>query len=350
MSHREKQLTFDPRGHQLTNINVWTPDSQWLAYDVRPRGASFTGLSIERVNVASGAVEVVYRAQHGAHVGVVTVSPDAPARYAFIHGPEHPDSAWQYDFHHRRGVIVSEPDRELAITLDALDITAPYTPGALRGGSHVRFQSDGSRLSFTYNDHVMHERDPARDLRNVGVAVPLHGVNPPKQHPREYDGSHYCVLVSETVPQPQPGSDQINRAYEEGWIGREGYRKADGSRQRWALAFIGDTLSASGEKLPEVFIVDLPENDADYASGGRFAAAGDGKRAAGAAAGRQAAAGNLYRRSSLSGRGRRAAPLAAQLAGRQPNRIFDEGRRRRGAAVDGVAERRGAAPSEPQRA
>ena len=57
MSHREKQLTFDPRGHQLTNINVWTPDSQWLAYDVRPRGASFTGLSIERVNVASGAVE-----------------------------------------------------------------------------------------------------------------------------------------------------------------------------------------------------------------------------------------------------------------------------------------------------
>ncbi|MGP2728312.1 DUF3748 domain-containing protein, partial [Serratia marcescens] len=150
MSHREKQLTFDPRGHQLTNINVWTPDSQWLAYDVRPRGASFTGLSIERVNVASGAVEVVYRAQHGAHVGVVTVSPDAPARYAFIHGPEHPDSAWQYDFHHRRGVIVSEPDRELAITLDALDITAPYTPGALRGGSHVHvFSPDGSRLSFT---------------------------------------------------------------------------------------------------------------------------------------------------------------------------------------------------------
>ena len=76
------------------------------------------------------------------------------------------------------------------------------------------------------------------------------------------------MLVSETVPQPQPGSDQINRAYEEGWIGREGYRKADGSRQRWALAFIGDTLSASGEKLPEVFIVDLPENDADYARAG----------------------------------------------------------------------------------
>ncbi|WP_279028273.1 DUF3748 domain-containing protein [Gibbsiella quercinecans] len=266
MSYREKQLTFAERGHQLTNINVWTPCGQWLAYDVRPSGASFTGLTIERVNVFTGEVEVVYRAQFGAHVGVVTVSPDAPARYAFIHGPEHPDSRWQYDFHHRRGVIVSEPDRELAVTLDALDITPPFTPGALRGGSHVHvFSPDGSRLSFTYNDHVLHERDLALDLRNVGVAIPLHGVTPPKQHPREYDGSHFCVLVSRTVAQPQPGSDDINRAYEEGWIGNHGYVKPDGSRQRWALAFIGDTVSARGEKLPEVFIVDLPANDAAYA-------------------------------------------------------------------------------------
>ncbi|MDN6634155.1 MAG: biopolymer transporter Tol, partial [Enterobacterales bacterium] len=60
--YAEKQLTFDPRGHQLTNINIWTPDSEWLAYDVRPSGASFTGLCIERVNVHDGRVEVVYRA------------------------------------------------------------------------------------------------------------------------------------------------------------------------------------------------------------------------------------------------------------------------------------------------
>lgn len=276
MNHQEKQLTFDPRGHQLTNINVWTADSQWLVYDVRPNGASFTGLTIERVNCKTGVIEVIYRAQHGAHVGVVTVSPDIPSRYVFIHGPEHPDSQWHYDFHHRRGVIVSEPDRELAITLDALDITAPYTPGALRGGTHVHvFSPDGTRLSFTYNDHVLHERDPALDLRNVGVAVPLHGVNPPKHHHREYDGSHFCVLVSSTTSTPRPGSDEINRAYEEGWIGEQGYLKADGSRQRWALAFIGDTVAADGSKLPEVFIVDLPEQNREFARAGSRPLEGD---------------------------------------------------------------------------
>ncbi|MEQ9720083.1 DUF3748 domain-containing protein [Yersinia alsatica] len=265
----QQQLTFAPRGHQLTNINVWTPDSQWLAYDVRPNGSTFSGLTIERVNCITREIEVIYRAQHGAHVGVVTVSPDEPARYVFIHGPEHPDSHWHYDFHHRRGVIVTEPDRELAVTLDAMDISAPYTAGALRGGSHVHvFSPDGSRLSFTYNDHVLHERDPALDCRNVGVALPLHGVNPPKQHPREYDGSHFCVLVTRTTPTPLAGSDQINRAYEEGWVGTQGYVTADGRRQRWALAFIGDTLSAQGEKVPEIYLVDLPEHDRDYARAG----------------------------------------------------------------------------------
>ena len=239
-----KQLTFAPRHHQLTNIHTWTPDSQWLAFDVRPSGASFTGETIERVNVHTGAVEVIYRATSGAHVGVVTVSPLAE-KYVFIHGPENPDAQWHYDFHHRRGVVV---ENGVAENLDAMDITAPYTPGALRGGTHVHvFSPNGQFVSFTYNDHVLHERDPALDLRNVGVAAPYGPVAPRGQHPREYAGSHWCVLVSQTTPVPQPGSDEINRAYEEGWVGDH------------RLAFIGDTLSLAGEKVPELFIVDLPQ-------------------------------------------------------------------------------------------
>lgn len=254
-----KQLTFAPRNHQLTNINTWTADSQWLVFDVRPSGASFTGKTIERVNVHSGDVEVIYTATSGAHVGVVTVHPERP-EYLFIHGPENPDAEWQYDFHHRRGVITAQGR---TTNLDALDITAPYTPGALRGGSHVHvFSPNGQNISFTYNDHVMHERSPALDLRNVGVAVPFGPVTPPCTHPREYAGSHWCVLVSRTTPTPAPGSDEINRAYEEGWVGNQ------------RLAFIGDTLSVSGEKVPELFIVELPNGEQGWKTAGDAPLAG----------------------------------------------------------------------------
>lgn len=244
-----KQITFTPRNHQFTNLNTWTPDSNWLVFDVRPSGASFTGETIERVNVHTGELEVIYRATQGAHVGVVTVHPKSE-KYVFIHGPENPDETWDYDFHHRRGVIVSQAE---VTNLDAMDITAPYTPGALRGGSHVHvFSPSGEFVSFTYNDHVLHERSPALDLRNVGVAAPYGPVSVSTQHPREYSGSRWCVLVSQTTPAPKPGSDEINRAYEEGWVGDS------------TLAFIGDTLSVTGEKVPELFIVDLPQNESGW--------------------------------------------------------------------------------------
>lgn len=218
---------------------------------------------------------MIYRATAGAHVGVVTCSPQEPLRYVFIHGPENPDGEWQYDFHHRRGTIVADRQRDEAITLDAFSITPPYQAGALRGGTHVHvFSPDASRLSFTYNDHVLHECDPALNLRNVGVAVPLQAVTVEKHHSREYDGSHYCVLVSRTTPQPQPGSDEINRAYEEGWVGAAGYIRQDGSRQRWALAFIGDTRAADGTTVPEIFIVDLPDALEEYAKAGDAPLAG----------------------------------------------------------------------------
>lgn len=254
-----KQITFAPRHHQLTNIHTWTPDSQWLAFDVRPSGASFTGETIERVNVHTGVVEVIYRAPAGAHVGVVTVNPQTE-KYVFIHGPENPDAQWHYDFHHRRGVVV---ENGVAENLDAMALTAPYTPGALRGGTHVHvFSPNGQLVSFTYNDHVLHERDPALDLRNVGVAAPYGPVVPDGQHPREYSGSHWCVLVSQTTPTPQPGSDEINRAYEEGWVGNH------------RLAFIGDTLSLTGEKVPELFIVELPQTRAGWQQAGERPLAG----------------------------------------------------------------------------
>ena len=191
-----KQVTFALRHHQLTNTRAWTADSRWLVFDVRPSGASFTGETIERVNVDTGEVEILYRAGQGAYVGVVTVHPSID-KYVFIHGPENPDERWHYDFHHRRGVVSWQGETH---NLDAMDITPPYTPGALRGGS--------------------------------------------------------------TTPSPAPGSDEINRAYEEGWVGDR------------ALAFIGDTRAINGDKVPELFIVALPQSEQDWKQSGDAPLAG----------------------------------------------------------------------------
>lgn len=183
-------------------------------------------------------------------------------RYAFIHGPENPDNEWHYDFHHRRGVIVNESENNRAFNIDACSLTSPYQAGALRGGTHVHvFSPDGTRLSFTYNDHIMHELGSEYDQRNVAVAVPLKAVNVAKKHPREYDGEYFCTVISQTVAYPQKGSDEINKAYEECWVGTQGYIKADGSQQRWAIAFIGDTMSENGDKVADIFLVDLPDDN-----------------------------------------------------------------------------------------
>ncbi|MEY0431877.1 DUF3748 domain-containing protein [Providencia rettgeri] len=266
LPYKETRLTHDERSHQLTNINIWTPDSQWLAYDIRPSGSSFTGLSIEKIHVKTLQVVEVYRASHGAHVGVVTVSPQLPTRYAFIHGPEYPDEQWQYDFHHRRGVYVKEDQLNVAHPIDAMCITPPYLVGALRGGTHVHvFSPDGKWLSFTYNDHVMHELDVQLDQRNVAIAVPIGPVNvSPKIHFREYSGDYFCCVLTRTTQQPKPSSDEISRAYEEGWVGQKGYQKENGEWQERALVFIGDTHSTNGEIIPEIYIVDLPSQLEDY--------------------------------------------------------------------------------------
>lgn len=57
----EYQITTTPRHHQLTNINVWTPDSQWLVYDVRPQGSSFIGKTIEKIHVNTTEIREIYR-------------------------------------------------------------------------------------------------------------------------------------------------------------------------------------------------------------------------------------------------------------------------------------------------
>ena len=251
----ERQLTFAPHGHMLTNVNVWSPDSRWVVYDVRGVDSVFDGTRIERVQVDSGSVQVLYQSKAGAACGVVTYHP-REQKVVFIQGPENPTADWSYSASRRSGVILDTHHPGEIRRLDAMNYAPPFTPGALRGGSHVHvFSPDGGAVSFTYEDEVLSrlgvELEHDLNQRNIGVSVAAErGVSVGRTHPRNHDGDYFSVLVTHTVNRPRPGSDEISRAYEEGWIVRRGGRKS--------LAFLGNVTASDGREHAEVFIVDLP--------------------------------------------------------------------------------------------
>lgn len=267
MNPTEKQLTHGPGGRILTNTGVWSPDSRWIVYDVRSDAAGevFDGTRLELVEVESGAVRTAYEARHQARCGVVTFHPRQP-KVVFILGPEFPSPDWQYGPYHRQGVIVDLDRPGTVERLDARDLTPPFTPGALRGGSHVHvWDAAGDWVSFTYEDHVLaafkeETADQEINLRNVAVSIPHRPVQPGGDHPRNHPGTHFTFLATRTTAHPPPGSDEIKKAFEEGWVGTNGYVRPDGSRQRRALAFQGHVVTAGQETIAEVFIVDLPED------------------------------------------------------------------------------------------
>lgn len=304
----ERQVTCAAHGHMLTNSAVWTADSRWIVYDTRstPDGSVFDGTRIERVEVDSGRIEVLYESRHGACCGVVTASP-VDDRVVFILGPEHPTADWQYGPARRQGVVVRASRPRVIERLDARDLVPPFTAGALRGGSHVHvFSPDGRLVSFTYEDAVLdicgkshprpfstrstggnaegfhgrHASHPEmldvcstrypsprveKNLRGIGVSVCGHPVQVPKSHERNHDGTAFTVLVTRLTDEPTPGSDEIAKAFEEAWIGTHGYLRPDGTRQRYALAFQGNVVvhdAALGglRTISEAFICDLPDD------------------------------------------------------------------------------------------
>lgn len=285
----ERQVTAAAHGHILTNAAVWSPDSRWIVYDTRssPDGSIFDGTRIERVDVETGRVELLYESRHGACCGVVTASP-VDDRVVFILGPEHPTADWRYGPSRRQGVVVRAGRPGVVEPLDGRDLVPPFTPGALRGGSHVHvFSPDAALVSFTYEDALL-DAPPAasaagiprqRNLRGVGVSVCDRPVRVPAAHPRNHDGSAFTVLVTRLADAPAAGSDEISRACEEAWIGTQGYLRPDGSRQHRAVAFQGTVTlpggtAAAPRTIAEVFVCDLPADPADLETAGAEPLAG----------------------------------------------------------------------------
>ena len=267
----EVQLTVDAKGHFLHTTQQFSPDDQWIVYDTRNEGSHIgRTCCIEMVNTASGEVRQLYQtegqAEYGPGVGSATFNPEAQ-EVLFIHGLQNCDSLRPYGFSRRTGVMIRTDAPQQPVFLDARDVTPPFTPGALRGGTHAHtWSADGQWVSFTYNDDIMaqiskEEGSRKKDLRMVGVMAPYGPVKVEHDGTGEnIDGRLYSAVVTEVIENPPPGSDQISRAYEDGWIGTEGYRRPDGSRQKRAVAFLGDVRNENGQKLTEVFVADIPDD------------------------------------------------------------------------------------------
>jgi len=128
------------------------------------------------------------------------------------------------------------------------------------------FSPDGEWISFTYDDALLTAFDadphsPPHDpnSRAVAVGVPL-PVKVASTHPRSHEGSYFSFVATRLSTEPLPGSDEISKAFEEGWIGQAGYLRLDGHQQLRAIAFQGMVTAKNGTQHAEVFVVDLPED------------------------------------------------------------------------------------------
>jgi hypothetical protein len=270
ISQREIQLSHDmSKNFNLDNRYNFSPDDLWLVYDTRTEEGGIGGCrTIEKINVETGESILLYQAQnattYGPGVGAASYS-HTENKVIFIHGLLNCSANRPYEQWRRTGVIIDEKDTDKPIFMDARDVTLPFTPGALRGGTHDHeWSADGQWIGFTYNDAIMKElEDRTRDrwnLRTIGVARSIHPVKVDRDSEGENNnGIWFSVIVVKVVPNPIPGSDEIDHAAGDCWVGDRGYLKPEGNWQR-ARAFLGTVRSLAGTPVKEVFVVDIPEN------------------------------------------------------------------------------------------
>lgn len=270
MDYKEVALTSDGSGHSINSNQVFSPDDQWIVYDARNFDNMITSTgSIRMVNINTLEIRELYttinQTEFGPGVGAVSFSPKED-KVLFIHGIRNATQKNPYGFTRRTGVAVDLKHPLQPIFMDARNVVSPFTAGALRGGTHAHsWSGDGRWISFTYNDYVMEQlskTDPrVKDLRTIGIMVPHEKVTVPYHTSFENnDGEMFSVLVVNVTETPKPGSDEIDRAFDECWVGKNGYVKTDGSRQHRAIAFQGNVLTSTGAVKTECFIVDLPED------------------------------------------------------------------------------------------
>lgn len=265
----EIQITQDlSYNHVLDNNDNFSPDDKWLVYDVRTEAGIGACPRIEKVNIETGEKVLLYELKHnksyGPGVGAVSYS-HTENKVVFIHGLLNITEGNQYQQWRRTGVIIDDANPGVPIFMDSRDISSPFTPGALRGGTHRHeWSRDGGWIGYTYNDAVLKQLEDStgetHNLRSIGVSI---YIQPNKVDERpdgeNINGQWTSAVVVNVVTNPIPGSDEISRAAGDSWVGVSGYQKPDGSIQR-ARGFIGTLKSKDGEDVDEVFIVDIPDD------------------------------------------------------------------------------------------
>jgi hypothetical protein len=271
-SHRLRQRTFDPIGHTLNHRQVLSPTGRFAYFDTRNADAEIISTDrIGRLDLQSGKVDWIYRVvdpnPFGPGVGAVACHPQRE-RLVFIHGLPHCGPDYPYRATRRFGAIldVRHPLPTWIEHAEARCLALAPPRGALRGGTHAHSWSvDGRAISFTYNDAWVEQQHrsghgPA-DLRTVGVMwcdmrVEVASTSREVDRGENFSGNSHAMIIAKVDTYPAPGSDAIESAREECFLGQVSN----------AIAFIGRVRSDRGEAVDEVFVSRWP-NHATLLSG-----------------------------------------------------------------------------------
>ena len=266
---RERQITFGNYGHTLNHRQVLSPDGQWLAYDTRNEDAHIAQTdAVEMVHIDSGEIVRLYQTPtqslFGPGVGAVAFHPHE-RRVVFIHGLENNSMDCKYSAARRFGALVDVHQPNTYIHAEARSLPDEHSvlgmghtrkvQGGLSGGTHAHSWNDSGWLSFTYNDAWLERQskidNTVRDIRSVGFMVP--GMPIPierqlsLQTGEEFSGTYGAFLAAKVKPLASWGSDEIEYAVEECWIGKQP-----------SLAFLGGVRDTKGTLVNEVFVCQLP--------------------------------------------------------------------------------------------